>query len=86
MAISAHISVFFEVSCGSWFIHGPHGIHFSDELITLGDVSLIKNFRLMDTVDFMSNFFCLYFSHGVDFDLEQLHPADSSDGVFRQHS
>ena len=49
-------------------------------------MSFLKNFSLVDTINFIGYLFCLYFSHRVDLDLEELHPANSSDGIFSEHS
>ena len=49
-------------------------------------MTFLKNFSLVDTINFICYLFCLYFSHRVDLDLEKLHPANSSDGIFGEHS
>ena len=49
-------------------------------------MTFLKNFSLVDTINFICYLFCLYFSHRVDLDLEKLHPANSSDWIFGEHS
>lgn len=79
------IPVFLEVPIG--LVH-PHRLQLGNHLIALRHISLslVEHLGLVQAVDFVSYLLGLYFSQGIYFYLEHLHPAYTTHRIFRQHS